>query len=359
MNLLPVYVMGSLLVGITTILAVADYFLSSHKIKQIKINDQQIIPLTDEKSLLDALSEEQLFIPSACGGKGTCGHCKVQVVSGGGDVLPTEEVHLSRGEKKEGFRLACQLKVKDDIAITIPEELMNVEEYTAEVVKLEELTHNIKHLKLKLLHPETISFKPGQYVQIMVPGFEEYRAYSVASSPGQKDAIEFTIRLIPGGLCTTFVHKALEIGDIVKFTGPYGDFYLQEETDHEIVCIAGGAGMAPIRSIVHYLKEKGMPRKVRYYFGARAVKDLFFEEELHSIEQEFPNFKYYTALSDPDPDDQWEGDLGFITESVQKYEASLENAEAYLCGPPPMLDAAFKVLVSKGMKEENILFDKF
>ncbi len=359
MNLMPIIVMGAVLSALTLILAVADIFLGSHGEKVIDINNTKKINITGEDTLLNCLSANKIFIPSACGGKSTCGHCKVVVKCGGGEILATEKGFLTNKEVKEGVRLACQVKVKDNIKISLPDELLEVQEYTATVAALDDLTSDIKLLRLDLITPKAIRFKPGQYVQIFVPGYEVFRAYSVASPPSMTNSIEFTIRYIPKGMCTTFIHKALKVGDKVKFTGPYGHFYLDENSERPIICIAGGAGMAPIRSIVYHLKEQNMPRKISYYFGARTKKDLFFVDELKQIEADFPNFKYRAALSEPTPQDCWEGDTGFVTDAVKKYEGDLTEHEAYLCGPPPMLDAAVKVLTAKGLNEKRVLFDKF
>ncbi len=360
-----IFVFISLLLGITIILSVADILLGGHGQSLLMINRgndlEKEFPVSGKGrgTLLDALSENKIFIPSACGGKGTCGHCKVKVENGGGAILPTEENFLSFEEKKDGVRLACQLKVREDIDINLPGGLLEAQEYTAEVVALEGLTYDIKLLKLKLLVPETIDFKPGQYVQILVPGYEEFRAYSIASPPSQKDAVEYNIRYQDKGMCTTYIHKALEHGDRVKLTGPYGDFFLREDSDRDIICIGGGAGMAPLRSMVYHLKEQGMPRNTRFYFGARTEDDLFYVRDMRNIEEKYPNFKFYIALSEPQQQNDWEGETGFITDVVKKYEGSLEDAEGYLCGPPPMLDAAISVLTEKGMPEEQILLDKF
>lgn len=359
MNFTPIILMCSILIVVAVLLVVADHFLGGKKDSKITINNELVVPVSGDGILLGCLAEKKIFIPSACGGKATCGHCKVTVLKGGGNVLPTEAVLLNAQEKQSGVRLACQVKVRDDIEISIPEHLLNVQEFTAKVVGLHDLTSDIIFLKLKLESPDTISFKPGQYVQIKVPGIEVFRAYSVASEPNQSDSIEFTIRLVPKGICSTYVHKALEIGDRVTFTGPYGDFFLQEDSDKNIIGIAGGCGMAPIRSIVHYLKEKNMPRNMIYFFGARSKKDLFYTEDFKKIEAEYPNFRYIPALSEPKPEDNWLGETGFIHQSVEKYIESAANSEAYLCGPPPMIDAAVKVLIQKGIKKENIYFDKF
>ncbi len=365
MNIQTILVFISLLVGITVVLSAADILLGGQGQALLKINKNEDLekefPVSGRGrgTLLDALSENKIFIPSACGGKGTCGLCKVKVESGGGALLPTEENFLSSQEKKEGIRIACQLKVRENIDINLPGGLLEAQEYTAEVVALEGLTYDIKLLKLKLLSPETIDFKPGQFVQILVPGYEEFRAYSIASPPSQKDTVEYNIRYQDKGMCTTYIHKALERGDRVKLTGPYGDFYLREDSDRDIICIGGGAGMAPIRSMVYHLKEQGMPRKIHFYFGARTKKDLFYVQDMRNIEEKYANFKFFVALSEPYQENDWEGETGFITDVVEKYESSLENAEGYLCGPPPMLDAAMNVLIEKGMPEEQILLDKF
>jgi len=359
MSLQTIFVLIFLLVVTTVLLSFADVLLGGHKRTLLRINKEKEFSVSGGSTLLDALSEKRIFIPSACGGKGTCGHCKVKVESGGGDMLPIEENFLSHEERKEGVRLACQVKVRDDIDITLPEDFLEAKEYIAEVVALEDLNYDTKFLKLRLLSPETIDFKPGQYVQILVPGYEEFRAYSIASPPSQKNMLEFVIRYIPKGLCTTFIHKALQIGDVIKFTGPYGDFYLREDSDKDKVFLARSTGIAPIRSIVLHLKEKGMPFEASSYYSGRTKKDILLGEELKKIEEEYPNFKYYVVLSRPAPDDNWDGETGYITDTVPKYEDSLENKEFYLCGPSAMIDAALKVLTKHGVPKEQIFFDKF
>ena len=253
----------------------------------------------------------------------------------------------------------CQVKVKKDVEIYIPEYLLEAEEFETKVSYLEELTHDIKVVRLKLKSSSAIEFKPGQYVQFKIPGTDEYRAYSIGSSPYAKDEIELIIRLVPGGLCSTYVHTALEKDDGVTFTGPFGDFYLREDSQKDIIAIGGGCGMAPIRSIIYYLREKGMKRRFFYFFGARTTKDLFFTSELKKIETKFPNFKYIPALSEPSSKDKWEGEVGLITQVAEKYLDENREKEAYLCGPPPMIDAAIKVLSKKGVNPEHIYFDKF
>lgn len=358
MDIMPI-VLISILIAITIILAIADRLLGSQGEKKVIINDDKVIPVSGDNFLLNVLSDEKIFIPSACGGKATCGHCKVQVLEGGGNTLPTEDIFLSKKEKEDGIRLACQCKVKEDMRITLPQELLEVQEYETELIELTDLTHDIKFVKLKLIAPDTIEFKAGQYAQIKVPGLEIFRAYSIASKPSDTNILEFVIRLVPKGLATTYVHKALEVGDKVTVTGPYGHFYLQEDSDREIVCIAGGSGKAPIRSILYHLEESGMQRKVTYFFGARTTKDLYYTEELMELSKRFPNFTYVPALSHSTPDENWDGKTGWITDVVLNHYETLEEAEAYLCGSPGMIDACDVVLKKLGMKQENIHYDKF
>lgn len=358
MSVMPI-ILISILSSIAILLAIADKFLGNEGERKIIINNEKVIPVNSDNTLLNFLSDNKIFIPSACGGKATCGHCKVKVTSGGGNTLPTEDIFLNKKEKEDGVRLACQVKVKEDIEIELPSDLLSVQEYKTKLVELTDLTHDIKLLRLQLISPETIDFLPGQYAQIKVPGIEVFRAYSIASKPSDRNILEFIIRLVPGGTATTYVHKALEVGDSVTVTGPYGHFYLREDSDREIVCIAGGSGKAPIRSIIYHLMEQGMHRKITYFFGARTKKDLYYTEELMEISKKFPNFTYVPALSDPQPEDNWTGETGLITNVVDSHYETLEHAEAYLCGSPGMIDACDVVLAKNGMKKENILYDKF
>jgi Na+-transporting NADH:ubiquinone oxidoreductase subunit F len=351
--------MTAILLAISVMLSIARKLLVDYGDCKIVINGTRTFKVKGGETLLSYFMANKIFIPSACGGKSTCGFCKTKVLTDVGDLLPTEAVFISKEEKLEGIRLACQVKVKKDIEISFPEYLLDTKEYMTVVTKVESLTHDIKHLTLRLDSSDTIGFKPGQYIQFKIPGAEEFRAYSIASPPSHGDEIELIIRLVPGGLCSTYVHEILKEGSHATITGPYGDFYLREDSMRDIVCIGGGCGMAPIRSILSSLAEKGMQRKATYFFGARSKKDLFYTEELRKLERDYPSFKYIPALSDPTPTDQWEGDVGLITQVVEKHLRDASNAEAYLCGPQPMIDASLKVLTSKGMKQENVLYDKF
>jgi len=353
--------------GIATILAVlmviADATIANYGQVRITINDDKTLDVEGGRPLLATLMEEKIFIPSACGGRGSCGLCKVKVEKGFGEYLPTELSWITKEEQKENIRLSCQCKVKNDIFIRIPEELFNVREFQAEVLELTDLTHDIKEVKLKITDPPEINFKSGQFIQFKTPAYEltdeaVYRAYSLASSPSQNNIIDLEIRYIPNGICTTYIFKYLKEGDKVTINGPYGEFYLRD-TEREIIFIAGGSGNAPIMSILQKMNEDGNPRRARYFFGARSLRDLFLVNEMRQLEKDLPNFKYIPALSQPLPEDKWDGETGLITKVVDKYLESGDNVEAYLCGSPGMIDACVKALTAMGIPEKLIYYDKF
>ncbi len=355
---LPI-VLVSVLIIISLILILVEKLLGGGGEKVITINDDTKIPVKGDDTVLNTLSNEKIFIPSACGGKATCGFCKFKLVGGDGNIKPTEEPFISEEEREEGVRLSCQVKVRGDMKIILPKGLLNAKEYTTKISYIKDLTYDIKLVRFKLIEPEVMDFKPGQYVQIKVPGIDVIRAYSIASDPKNNKEIELIIRLVPNGQATTFVHKALEAGDKMIITGPYGDFYLREDSNKDMICIAGGSGKAPIRSILYTLRAKGMNRKVKYFFGARSKRDLYYTEEFEELSKEFPNFEYIPALSEPLAEDNWEGDVGLITDVVDKYVGDLSDSEGYLCGSPGMINACIKVLKSHDMKDDNILFDNF
>jgi Na+-transporting NADH:ubiquinone oxidoreductase subunit F len=359
MNLLVPVILVGILIIISVLLILAEKALGGGGEKMLMINDDKVIPVRGDDTVLNTLSEHKIFIPSACGGKATCGFCKFKLIEGGGDIKPTEEPFLSPKERKDGIRLSCQVKVKDNMKIEIPKELLNAKEYKTRVAKIQDLTYDIKLVDFELLDPKEMHFKPGQYAQLKVPGIDIIRAYSIASHPNEVNHIELIIRQVPKGLATTFVHKALEVGDKIILTGPYGDFYLQEESEREMVCIAGGSGKAPIRSILAYLKDQGMPRKVRYFFGAKSKRDLYYTEEFEQLAKEYPNFTYIPALSEPLPDDNWTGEVGLITDVVDRNTSDLSESEAYLCGSPGMINACIKILNKHDIKQENVFFDSF
>lgn len=354
----PIILIGVLLV-VAILLALADKLLGGQGEKTLTINDKTKLQVSGDDTLLNTLSLNNIFIPSACGGKATCGYCKCKVVEGGGPIKPTEDPFLSDKERAEGVRLSCQVKVRENMEILIPEELLSAKEYKAEVIEVKPLTYDIKLVTFKLLEPEEMAFKPGQYAQLRVPGIDVIRAYSIASDPKLTNILEFIIRLVPKGQATTFVHLALEVGDVINITGPYGDFYLKEDSERDIICIAGGSGKAPIRAILYFLKDRNMNRKVKYFFGARTKKDLYYTEEFLELAKEYPNFQYIPALSEPLPEDNWEGEVGLITDVVDRFSEDLSESEAYLCGSPGMIDACIRVLQNNKINMENVYYDKF
>lgn len=357
--MLSVLVMNLILLVIAVLLIIAERFLVTYGECKITINKEKILTVNGGDNLLSYFAQNKIFIPSACGGKATCGYCKVEVLSGGGHILPTEEVFVKREDRQKGIRLSCQVKVKNDIEVLIAEDLLQAKEYRTKILQITDLTSDIKYVVMKLEEPAEINFKPGQYVQFRIPEVDEFRAYSVASSPSQKNVLELIVRLVPGGLCSSYIHEVLDVDDEIVVTGPYGDFYLREDSQREIVCIGGGCGMAPIRSIIMHLKERNMPRKITYFFGARSKKDLFYTEFFQEIERQYPDFRYIPVLSEPKPEDKWAGETGFVTQAVERHMHSNGNTEGYLCGPPPMIDAAIKVLAKKGVQDIHIYYDKF
>ena len=359
MNLfLPLIIFG-ILVVITGLLILLDFVLGGSGEKTITINgDNQLVVYGDD-TVLSTLASNKVYLPSACGGKATCGTCKFRLIDDVPGVKPTEEPFLSPIEIEEGVRLSCQQKVKPDMKIVLPPGLLSARDFETVIEEIEDLTYDIKRVKFKLIEPNTIDFKPGQFMQIKVPGIEVVRAYSLASNPSHKNYVEMLIRYVPNGQATTYVHKALQVGDKSTLIGPFGDFFLQEDSDKPIVCIAGGSGKAPIRSILFRLKELGMTRQVKYFFGAKSKRDLYYTDEFLALEKEFPNFKYIPALSEPLESDNWKGEVGLITDVLDRNVGDLSGHEGYLCGSPGMIKACINVLNKHDIKEENVYFDNF
>ncbi|MGD8252099.1 MAG: NADH:ubiquinone reductase (Na(+)-transporting) subunit F [Desulfobacterales bacterium] len=372
--------------------------------REIVINDDEDSPLTTPmgKTLLSSLLDHDILIPCACGGKGTCGTCKCVVEAGGGDILPTELSLVSRRERHQNVRLACQLKVKQDLKIRIPEEIFNIQKFEATVVSNDNVATFIKELVVKLDEGQEIAFQSGAYMQIDVPEYqaefnkfdiqstyrdawEQFnffkltagsdepvnRAYSLANPPLEKGILKFTIRIatpppgaddIPPGVGSSYVFH-LKPGDRVTLSGPYGDFLIRE-TQREMCFIGGGAGMAPLRShILEQLLSKGTDRRMTFWYGARSLRELFYEEEFQDLERRFDNFSFHVALSEPLPEDQWDGPVGFIHQVAHDlYLGSHPDPteiEYYLCGPPMMIRAVFEMLDSLGVEKEMIRFDDF
>lgn len=351
-------------VALAIIIIVAEYFFNNYGECEIDINDgDKVLKIEGGSSLLSTLAGQKIFIPSACGGKATCGLCKVQVREGAGPLLPTEEPYLSEDEKKNNYRLSCQVKIKNNIRITIPEEFFNIKEYNTTIESIEQLTRDIKGFRLKLPKGETANFKAGQYVQLYTKPYDKikdivYRAYSISNVPSDNEAIELIIRQVPDGLCTTYVHKHLNEGDKVKINGPYGDFYLRGDCK-EIVMMAGGSGMAPIKSIILDVLEKKIDIKMNFFFGAVTKKDLYHLEYLQDLAATHENFNFIPALSRPDPEDNWDGEVGLVTDVFKNYIKDATDMEGYLCGSPGMIKACINVMGERGIPEEKVYYDKF
>lgn len=349
---------------LAALLVLADRFVNDYGECRIRINggDRELVVAGGE-SLLGTLGRESLFIPSACGGRGSCGLCKLTVHSGAPPLLPTEEPHLSAEEITDNVRLSCQIKVREDMDIEIPPELFSIREYRATVASIEDLTHDIKRLRLELIDPETIEFTPGQYIQLQAPVYAKnpepvYRAYSVASDARDTRHVELVVRRVPEGICTTWVFDHLSEGEEVLFNGPYGDFFLQE-SECDMVFVAGGSGMAPFLSILADMKHRGIQRKCTYFFGAVAKRDLFCLETMRQFEQDLANFTFVPCLSQPTEEDAWDGETGLVTEVLNRHFPDLSAYEGYLCGSPGMIDAAVAVMSQNGMSDDRIFYDKF
>ncbi len=348
---------------LAVILVIDQKYLNSYGDCKININDKRDVTVKGGNSLLASLSDQQIYLASACGGKGSCGACKCKVQEGGGPLLPTEKPLLSAFEQKDKIRLACQVKVKTDIRINIPEAVFNIRKYRTTVTEIIDYTYDIKGITFKLLEPNNIDFKAGQYVQLETPPYDKVkqktiRAYSIASKPEDNGLIHLIIRLVPEGLCTTWVHKYLKVGDDVILTGPYGDFYIRD-TDADMIFIAGGSGKAPIKSMLEHLQIVGTTRKMTYFFGARSGKDLYLTDQFVDYEKVFPDFKYIPVLSQCTPEDKWCGRSGYIMPYFKEVIRDPKNTEAYMCGSPGMLNAAQKELLALGVPVDKIFFDSF
>lgn len=393
---------GIVLALVQLILAARDKLVASGPV-EISVNSQKELTVSAGVKLLNALAAEGIFVSSACGGGGTCAQCKVKVLSGGGDILPTEKSHINKREAREGCRLSCQVAVKQDMVIEVPEDALETKKWECEVISNRNVATFIKEFKLGLPEGQQVDFKSGGYIQIEVPPHElsyrdfdveqEYhedwdkfdvwrfkskvdepviRAYSMANYPGEKGIIMLNVRVAsppprspegtPPGKVSSYVFGR-KPGDKVTISGPYGEFFIND-SDAEMVYIGGGAGMAPLRShIFELFKNRKTERKVSYWYGGRSVRELFYIDHFRDIEKDFPNFKFHIALSDPVPEDNWDGYTGFIHQVVlDNYLANHpapEDIEYYLCGPPMMNQAVFKMLDDLGVQPENIRFDDF
>lgn len=374
---------------------------------KITINQEKEIEHERGCSLLQALSDEKVFVPSACGGGGSCGTCRGKVLSGGGEILPTELAHISRKQAAEHYRLFCQVKVREDMEIEIPKEFFGIKKWKCTVLSNNNVATFIKQLVLKLPEGEKMNFKSGGYIQIDIPACtvdyknidvdEQYRAdwqrmglfdlkmknsadtvraYSMANYPAEDDIVMLNVRIaippfnrkkgcmekVNPGVASSFIYN-LKPGDEVMVSGPYGEFFVKD-TDREMMFIGGGAGMAPMRShIFDQFKTKHTTRKTSFWYGGRSLKELFYMDEFQKIADENDNFEFHIALSDALPEDHWTGPTGFIHnvifENYLKNHPNPEDIEYYICGPPMMLQAVLKMLDSLGVTPEMIHYDDF
>ncbi|XP_060084795.1 Na(+)-translocating NADH-quinone reductase subunit F-like [Ylistrum balloti] len=371
------YILAPLVLGIVSavlaaLIDISDKVLNNYGTCKINVNNgDKELSVKGGSPLLLTLAEQKIFVPSACGGKGTCGACKLQMPNNTDPVLPTELPFFNKEELANKTRLACQVKVKKDIDIAIPEELFNVQKLESTVSSIVDVTYDIKEVRLSISE-NLNSFKPGQYMQFETPKYKHnkktfdttFRAYSLASSRGSKNELEFLIRLVPGGVVTTYTHEYLKVDQAINVIGPFGDFYVRD-TKNTMICVAGGSGMAPFRCIFRTMLEQNTftEREIWYFFGAKAIRDMYYMSWLYDLEKKYKNFHFVPALSEPQPEDNWNGPVGLITEVLDKYLKKdidrTNTLEGYLCGSPGMLDACMAVMGKNDMKEENIFFDKF
>ena len=403
--LLAITVFTSVILLLVIVLNTISNFLLPQGEVDIIINDDpsKSLKVQTGSTVLSALSSQNVYLPSACGGQGTCAQCKCQVVEGGGEILTTEKAYISRKDQKDHWRLGCQVKIRDNMKIKVPDEIFSIRKWDAVVKSNDNVATFIKELILQLPEDDPILFESGGYIQIDVPKYKDldyksfdigdeyrddwdkfdvwqykaenpepvFRAYSMANHPAEGNMIMLNIRIaspppdnpnVPPGIASSYTFN-LKAGDKVTVSGPYGEFYIKD-TDLEMVYIGGGAGMAPLRShIFHLLKTEKSKRKISFWYGARSVKEMFYDDEFKALAEEFDNFTYQVALSDPLPEDNWDGPTGFIHQVA--HDMHLENhedpteCEYYLCGPPMMISAVQKMLWDLGVEEEMIDYDDF
>ncbi len=396
-------VFSSFILILVYILILAEKKLVAQGKIKILINEDEnkSLEINAGGNLLSVLAENKIFLPSACGGGGTCGMCKCQIIDGGGDVLPTEKSLLTRKQIKDDWRIACQVKVKQDMNIHVSDEIFSIQKFECEVISNDNVATFIKELKIKIPAGQYMDFQAGGYIQIYIPDYdlkytefdvedmyrsdwdsykiwdlkssndeEIFRAYSMANYPAEGDIVMLNVRIAtpppgknaPPGIASSYIFN-LKPGDKVTVSGPYGEFFIRD-TDREMIYIGGGAGMAPMRShLFHLFKTLQTGRKVSFFYGARSLREMFYDEQFKKIAEKFPNFNYTVALSEPLPEDNWNGPVGFIHQVVQddylfKHEDPGE-IEYYLCGPPMMIDAVNKMLYNMGVDNEMIAFDVF
>lgn len=410
----PMVVLISIVFFLTVVLLLVGLLLYARKKLspqgkvKITINNDTELEVDPGSTLLSTLSANKIFLPSACGGGGTCAMCKCQVFEGGGSILPTEKGFFSRKEQQTNWRLGCQVKVRENMNISVPPEIFGIKKWECEVVSNHNVATFIKEFVVKLPEGEHLDFQSGGYIQIDVPKIEvdfgkdifveeeyrdewdkfkmwdlkmknneeQYRAYSMANHPAEGNIVMLNIRIatppwdrktnafmnVNPGVCSSFIFSR-KPGDKVMVSGPYGEFHIKP-TRREMMFIGGGAGMAPMRShLFHLFHTEKTDRKTTFWYGGRSVRELFYMEDFQEIEKNFPNFKFNVALSEPKPEDNWQGYVGFIHQVILdnylKQHPEPEEIEYYLCGPPMMNAAIFKMLDEMGVPNEMIAFDDF
>ncbi len=351
---------------LAAIISVAEHYLNNYGVCQLDINDgDKVLEVNGGSSLLQTLAQEKVFIPSACGGKATCGLCKLRVLEGAGPVLPTEEPYLSDAERANNTRLACQIKVKNAMKLYVPEELFNIQAFECDVERLTDMTYDMREVRLRLPADQQIKFKAGQFMQFYTKPYDNIkegviRAYSISSSPNEPSHLEFMIRRIPDGIASNFVHKALNEGDKIQVTGPFGDFYLRGgEGVHELIMICGASGLAPIASLLRYIMEEKLDYKIRVYFSVSTVKDIFYFDTIEKWCEEFPNITFIPSVTRTSEGDGWTGETRLIPDLLRADLDSGEGREAYMCGGPGLLNASVKALMEVGFRRDQIFFDEF
>jgi Na+-transporting NADH:ubiquinone oxidoreductase subunit F len=400
---LGVAVFTVIVIILVFLIVAAGKFLVPSGNVDIRVNDRKTLTVGVGGKLLNVLANQGIFVSSACGGGGTCAQCKVQIYDGGGDILPTERGHINNREAREGWRLSCQVAVKQNMTIDVPEEALETRKWVCTVRSNRNVATFIKELVLELPTGEDVNFKSGGFIQIEVPPHElkystfdieeeyhadwdkynlwrfasnvtepVYRAYSMANYPGEKGIIMLNVRVatpppraekdVPPGKVSSYIFN-LKPGDKCTISGPYGEFFIKE-TETEMVYIGGGAGMAPLRShIFELFKNMNTQRKVSYWYGARSMREMFYEDEFEQLATDNDNFSLHIALSEPQPEDNWTGSTGFIhqvlLDDYLKDHPAPEDCEYYICGPPMMLQAVRKMLDDLGVESENIAYDDF
>ena len=337
--------------------------MPTHRVKFEPVDIE--IDVDQDENVLHAAFRQGLMLAHGCKA-GQCSACKAYMIEGDSDLAKYSTFALSDMEREEGYTLLCKTHVYSDAVIELlhyDEEMLRsanpIRTVPTRVAEVEALTHDIRRLRLNFVTPGDITFASGQYVDIHVPGTDETRAFSMANTPAQRDYLEFIIKLYPGGLFSGLLDGALQPGDALDVTGPYGTCVLREHSERDLIFMGGGAGMAPLWSLVNSLAERGSRRKIVYYYGARAPRDIFYANEMTTIGDRLPSYRSVLALSEVGPDQAWSGEVGMITDVTDRLESDLTEHEAYICGPPPMVDAAIALLERRGIPPERIYFDKF